>query len=308
MDVPDRKKYAPKTYAIDALLVSTVTVWGFNFAVMKWVYQYFHPIAFTSIRFVVSSAAMFLVLKVRGEALRIARQDIGAILWLGFLANTVYQFLFVLGLARTRAGNGALMMAVSPVFAFLIGVLSKREHFSAGVLIGIVMSLAGVTAIVVFGSQTVSFSDSWHGDLLMIGAAACWGWQSAESTRLLPKYGTVRLTVATMIAGTAMMVPLSLPWIIHQQWSGIAPIAWAGFGYSALLSIAYGYFVWAYALSRIGVAHTSVFNNVTPIIALVAGWLLLGERPSMPQLAGVVLVLVGVFIVRSHKPIAIPED
>ena len=105
-----------------------------------------------------------------------------------------------------------------------------------------------------------------------------------------------------------MMVPLSLPWIMNQQWSGIAPIAWAGFGYSALGSIVYGYFIWAYALRRIGVAHTSVFNNVTPIIALIAGWLLLGERPSMAQLAGVVLVLVGVFIVRSHKPIAIPDD
>src|SRR5947207_8633714 len=116
---------------------------------MKWVYQYFHTIAFTTLRFVVSSMAMFLVLKVRGEALRIARQDIRAILWLGFLGNTLYQFLFVLGLARTRAGNGALMMALSPVFAFLIGVLSKREHFSSGVLAGIVMSLVGVTAIVV---------------------------------------------------------------------------------------------------------------------------------------------------------------
>ena len=303
MDVPDRK-----TYAVDALLVSVVTIWGFNFAVMKWVYQYFHPIAFTTLRFVLSSMAMFLVLKVRGEALRIARQDIRAILWLGFLGNTLYQFLFVLGLARTRAGNGALMMALSPVFAFLIGVLSKREHFSSVVLAGIVMSLVGVTAIVVFGSQTVSFADSWHGDLLMIGAAVCWGWQNAESTRLLAKYGTVRLTVATIIAGTAMMVPLSLPWVMNQQWSGIAPIAWAGFGYSALGSIVYGYFIWAYALRRIGVAHTSIFNNVTPIIALIAGWLLLGERPSMAQLAGVVLVLVGVFIVRSHKPIAIPDD
>ena len=111
-----------------------------------------------------------------------------------------------------------------------------------------------------------------------------------------------------MIAGTAIMLPLSVPWIITQQWSGIAAIAWAGLGYSALLSIAYSYFVWAYALNTIGVAHTSVFNNVTPIIALFAGWLLLGEHPSISQLAGVILVLVGVFIVRSRTPMAIPGD
>ena len=301
--MPDRKNYA-----VDALLLSTVLIWGFNYAIVKMTFRYFHPIAFNAVRFTVSSAAMFLVLKMRGEGLRIASHDIRSILWLGFIANAFYQFLFVLGLARTGAGNGALIMALSPVFAFLIGVATGREHFSRGVLIGIIMSLAGVAAIVAFGSEGISFAGSWRGDLLMMAASICWGWQSAESTRLLGKYGPIRLTVATMIAGTAMMVPMSLPWIIAQPWPSIAPIAWLGLGYSALLSIAYGYFVWAHALNTIGVARTSVFNNLTPIVALLAGWLLLGENPVASQIAGVVLVLVGVFIVRSRKPIAIADD
>ena len=301
--MPDRKNYA-----VDALLLSTVLIWGFNYAIVKMTFRYFHPIAFNAVRFTVSSAAMFLVLKMRGEGLRIAAHDIRQILWLGFIANAFYQFLFVLGLARTGAGNGALIMALSPVFAFLIGVAMGRERFSRGVLIGIIMSLAGVAAIVAFGSEGISFAGSWRGDLLMMAASICWGWQSAESTRLLGKYGPIRLTVATMIAGTAMMVPMSLPWIIAQPWPSIAPIAWLGLGYSALLSIAYGYFVWAHALNTIGVARTSVFNNLTPIVALLAGWLLLGENPVASQIAGVALVLVGVFIVRSRKPIAIPDD
>src|SRR5262249_50464482 len=111
-----------------------------------------------------------------------------------------------------------------------------------------------------------------------------------------------------MVIGTAMMVPLSLPWILRQDWSGIPPVAWLGLAYSALLSITYAYFVWAYALNAIGVAHTSVFNNVTPIIALLSGWILLAEQPSLWQLAGVILVLVGVFRVRSRKPTPVPDE
>ena len=111
-----------------------------------------------------------------------------------------------------------------------------------------------------------------------------------------------------MIVGTAMLVPLSIPWLVAQDWRAIPIIAWLGLAYSALLSITYAYFVWAYAIDAIGVAHTSVFNNVTPIVALLAGWLLLAERPAMAQLAGVVLVLVGVFMVRSRKPTAIPDE
>src|SRR5207249_7381418 len=189
-------------------------------------------------------------------------------------------------------------MALTPVFAFLIGVAMKKEHFSAGVLMGIILSITGAAAIVLFGRTELSFVDSGVGDLLMIAAAMCWAWQSAESTRLLPKYGPIRLTIFAMVAGTVILVPVSIPWLIAQDWRAIPLNGWLGLGYSALLSITYSYFVWAYAISRIGIAHTSVFNNVTPIVALFAGWLLLRERPSVVQLAGVMLVLVGVFMVR----------
>jgi len=298
---------ARKTYFVDLLLISAVSIWGFNYAVMKWTYRYFHPIAFNALRFTLASITMLVAIKCRGETLRIDRQDWRMILWLGFLTNTLYQFFYVLGLARTSTENAALLMALTPVFAFLIGVVTGRERFSPGILLGIILSLAGAAAIVIFASDSLSFG-SWTGNLLMIGAAFCWGWQSAESTRLLPKYGAIHLTVSTMIAGTALMLPISLPWLATQNFRGIPPMAWLGVAYSALLSIGYSYFVWAYALKEIGVSHTAVFNNVTPIVAGLSGWILLGERLSISQLAGVILVLTGVFMVRSRKPTMMPDE
>src|SRR6266498_3672507 len=112
----------PKDYIVDFLLITAVLIWGFNFALMKVMYRYFHPITFNAVRFVISSITMMLVLKFRGENLHIDRRDIPRTLWLGFLANTCYPVLFVLGLDRTTAGNAALLMALTPVFAFLIGV------------------------------------------------------------------------------------------------------------------------------------------------------------------------------------------
>jgi drug/metabolite transporter (DMT)-like permease len=303
VDVRDRKQYL-----FDLLLMTVVTIWGFNFAVMKLVYRWFHPIAFNAVRFVIASAVMVVLLKLLGIPLRMDRQDFRGIGRLGFVSNAMYPFVFVLGLARTKAGNAALFMALTPIFAYLIGVFKKQEKLSFSVLVGIVISLGGVMALILFGSGEVSFGMTWTGDLLMVTSAFLWGWYSAEQTRFLPKYGAIRLTVFSMLLGTAMLIPLSIPWVISQDWSAIAPRAWIGLGYSALLSIVYSYFIWAYALSRIGVAHTSVFNNVTPIIALIGGWLLLGEEPSAAQLTGVVLVLTGVFMVRSRKPTAVPDE
>jgi drug/metabolite transporter (DMT)-like permease len=301
--VQDRKRYF-----VDLLLLSVVIIWGLNFSVVKTVYVYIHPVAFNALRFLVATAAVVTIFKVRGASFRIESTDYQRVIWLGLLSNTLYQFLFVLGLARTKAGNAGLFMALTPIFAYLTGITHKRERFHRDVLVGIILSLIGVTALVLFGSAELSLGSSWKGGFMLIAAALCWGWYSAESTPLLRKYGALRLTVLTMIAGTVFMVPISLPWLLSQDWSGIAPIAWFGLGYSALLAIVYSYFVWAYALSRIGVAHTAIFSNITPIVALLGGWFMLGERPMLAQGIGVILVLSGVFIVRSRKPILLPDE
>ena len=281
--------------------MTVVLVWGFNFAVMKLAYRSFHPMVFNAVRFTIASVTMMFLLKLQGVTLHIEREDMKAVIWLGFLGNPLYQFFFAFGLERTRAGNAGLLMALTPIFAYLIGILMKRERFSPGVLAGIILSLCGVAAIVFFSSTGISFTGTWRGDLMMITAAFLWGWYSADATRLLVKYGTLRLTVGTIVTGTAMMVPLSIPWLLNQNWSNIDQTAWLSLAYSAFLSIVYCYFLWGYGLREIGVSHTAVFSNVTPIIALLAGWLLLGEQPLPAQLIGVVLVVTGVFMVRSRK-------
>src|SRR5262245_15469305 len=98
-----------------------------NFAVMKVAYRSFQPIAFNACRFVIASITMALLLKTNPQTVRFDRKDLKEILLLGFLVNTVYQFLFVLGVERTKAGNAGLMLALVPIFAFLIGVLTNRQ-------------------------------------------------------------------------------------------------------------------------------------------------------------------------------------
>ena len=287
----------------DLLLLTVVVVWGVNFAVLRAAYRSFHPIAFNAVRFFISAVTLSALMRWRGVSFHLERGDRRRMLWLGLVAHTVYQFLFVLGLARTRAANAALIMALTPVFAYLIGVSGKRERFSPGVLGGIILSLAGVSAIVVFGASGFELAGSWRGDLMLIAAAFCWGWYTAQSTRLLPKYGALRVTVLTIIIGTSVLIPLSVPWLVQQDWSGIEASAWLGLAYSSLLSVVYAYWIWAYALSEIGVAHTAIFNNVTPIVALFAGWSMLGERPLPAQAAGILLVVTGVFMVRSRAQV-----
>src|SRR5436309_1209720 len=101
----DTKFFSDLSQRYNLSVLRNILFWGFKYAIDKMTFRYFHPITFNAVRFTVSSAAMFLIMKMLGEALRIASHDIRSILWLSFIANAFYQFLFVLGLSRTGAGN-----------------------------------------------------------------------------------------------------------------------------------------------------------------------------------------------------------
>ena len=299
-----------RVHIVELLLLSVAAIWGTNFSLIKLLYEYFHPLAFNALRMTLATLTMVAILKARGVPLAIDRRDLPSLAGLGILSNTGYQLLFVLGLERTRAGNAGLLLSLVPIFAYIAGLALGRERFNRTVLAGILMSVLGVAAITVFGSADLSFAGTLVGDLMIIAAAFCWGWYTGSSSTMLARYGPLRVTVVAMLFGVGLMLPITLPWLIVHPWSAVVPWAWAGLAASAWLAIVYSYFDWAHAIRTIGVARTVVVGNLTPIVALLAGWLLLGERPVIAQGAAIVLILAGIFLVRSQEttPIIVREE
>ena len=294
-------KDSTRIYLVEFLLLTVAVIWGTNFSIIKVLYEYLHPLAFNAVRMTIATLTMVSILKLRGVSLRIDRRDVLALIGLGIMSNTGYQMFFVLGLARTRAGNVGLLLALTPIFAYMAGVVLKRERFNRRVLGGVVLSVLGVAAIVLFGGNEVSFRGTWVGDLMIVAAAFCWGWYTGAATSLLRRYGTLEITVLAMVFGVAVLLPLTVPSLLEQRWSEVPLWAWFGVAASAWLAIVYSYFVWSYAIKTIGVARTAVVGNLTPIVALLAAWALLGERPVIGQGVSIVLILAGIFIVRSQK-------
>jgi drug/metabolite transporter (DMT)-like permease len=284
----------------DVLLIIVTVVWGMNFAVMKAAYVYFDPLAFTALRFIVAASALLIIFKLRGIPLGVERRDLPALTGLGLLGNTVYQVFFVFGLAETRAGNASLLVSTAPVFAYLTGVALKREAFSRRVLAGILLSMAGVAVVMVFGPAPINLGSGGLGDVLILMSAICWGFYTGAAARLIIKYGALRLTLWALLTGTLAMIPLLAPYLLRQDWSAIPLQGWLGFFYSALLAIVFGYVAWSYALEHLGVSRTAVYSNVTPLIALMGSWMTLGERPVLAQFEGIAMILGGVVLVRGY--------
>jgi drug/metabolite transporter (DMT)-like permease len=269
-----------------------------NFAVVKVALDTFEPLAFNAMRFAIASVFVFVVLHARRQAAFPERKDVLRIVLLGVLGNVVYQVAFIVGLSLTRAGTAALILALTPVLTAFLSTLTGHERPGARTWIGAALSIAGV-AMVTGTGLTVGGHRALVGDLILVGASVAWAAYTVGARPVVQKYGSIRTTAWTMWVGTVALWIVGAPSLARQQWRGVEWQAWGGLVFSALFAIGLAYLIWYRGVEKIGNTRTAIFSNLTPVVAMLAAALLLGERPSTWAVLGAVMTLTGVMVVRS---------
>lgn len=279
-------------------LALMVTVWGINYAVAKDALRVFDPLAFNALRFAIASVLVYGVLRAQGEFGLPAREDAPRVIALGLLGNVFYQMCFILGLDRSAAGHTALILALTPVMTAFLSMATGHERPGGRTWGGAALSISGI-ALVSGASLRVEGFDGLVGDIILVAACVAWAAYTVGSRPIVARYGAVRSTAWTLWVGAMGLIPAGIPALRGQKWSAVTPGAWGGLAFSAVFAISLGYLIWYRGVERIGNTRTAIFSNLTPIVALAAGAVILRERPSTLALAGAALTLIGVMIVRT---------
>src|SRR5436853_1139346 len=294
--------------ATDLWLLLMTVIWGSNFTAIKYSLEDFLPLTFNGLRFAIASAVMLLAAWMSGNDLRVARGDGWRLFGLGLLANTFYQLLFIMGMAHTRAGNAALILATAPFFTAVFSRLRKEEYFKARGVAGLLLAFAGIALIIFSGEKEVALGETLLGDALLLGATVCWSLYTVGAKRLIYVYGPMKTTTIMMAAGTPLLLAICAPSLIAQDWSRVRPVAWGGLAYSALFAIALAYIIWNQGVRKIGSTRTAIYSNITPIVAVLVAWPILGEAPTMGQIAGAIIIFIGLYLVRHGMTAVAPAQ
>jgi drug/metabolite transporter (DMT)-like permease len=283
-------------------------IWGSNFTAIKYSLEDLLPLSFNALRFTIASLAMLIVALMSRDSFKIAPGDGWRLFALGLLGNTFYQSLFITGMAHTRAGNAALVLATTPLFTAILGRLRKHEYFTSRGVAGLLLAFAGIVLIITSGRGQLTIGETILGDSLLLATTVCWSLYTVGSRRLVHKYGSIKTTTVMMTSGTPFLLLVCTPSLLRQDWSRVRPIAWAGVVYSGLFAIALAYIIWNHGVRKIGSTRTAIYSNITPIVAILVAWLALGEAPTIGQVAGAIVIFAGIYLVR-HGMIAIaPEE
>jgi len=282
-------------------------IWGSNFIAIKYSLVDLRPLAFNGLRFSIASITLLIATLAIGENLKVTRADAWRLLGLGILANAIYQSLFITGLAHTRTGNAALILSTTPLFTAVIGRLRGLEYFTSRGVTGLLLAFSGIVLIILSGRSAVGFGPTIYGDCLLIVSTFCWSLYTVGAKPMVNKHGAMKATTLMMLTGTPVFLLVCAPALISQDWAMIRPVAWGGLIYSALLAIALAHFIWNYGVRKIGSTRTAIYSNITPIVAMLIAWPALGEVPTGGQVAGAVIIFIGLYFVRSGMYAVQPE-
>jgi drug/metabolite transporter (DMT)-like permease len=279
----------------DGLLLLMVLIWGANFTVVKAALADIPPQAFNALRLVVATGIFLTAILLQGVP-SVLRRDWMRMAVLGIIGHFVYQFCFMSGLARTTASNSSLVLGCSPVAVSLASALAGHERILRSQWAGVLLSVAGVYLVV--GAGAHFGRSSLVGDSFTLLAVACWAVYTVGSRDLLARYSPLVVTGLTMAFGTAAYVPASLPSFLQLEWGRVHLWAWTALVFSSILALNVGYLIWYTSVQRIGNVRTSVYSNVTPLVAMTVAAVFLGERLTATNVLGASAILGGVAITR----------
>ena len=290
-------------YASEIGLLAVVLVWGVNFAIIKVPLEVAPPYTVNLLRFVVS------VIVLGALHLRDARKrgvapwstfSVGpwSLIGLGLLGMFVYQAGFIVGIDRVSAGMGALLIATSPTWTAVSAHVLRLERLLPLGWIGFGVSLLGV-GLVVVGNPNASFAGQGLGVVLMLGASLAWGVYTTLSRPLLSRGASpLGLTFWGIVVSFPFLFALAVPEFATVEWDRFdAPVWWALL-FSGGLSTGLAYAIWNTSVLKAGSSRTAAFSNLVPFIGVLAGVVLNGDRVTLLQIVGGILIIAGVITVR----------
>jgi drug/metabolite transporter (DMT)-like permease len=289
-------------YVTDALLVCMAIIWGVNSSVMKVATNVMPPLVFNAARLGLAAIALVvLALGVRGASL--SRRDVTILLALGLLGTGLYQFFMIEGLARTRAGTTALILASGPAFVALFGRLLGVETITKRALVGILLSMLGIALVALTLPAELTRSVSLLGNLLVLVGCICWSLFTVLIKPYTNRLDGRLITAITVVGGTIPLSLIAIPEIRSVDWERLSLATWGAIVYAGLASMVIAYLFWNRGVRQLGPTRTSMYGNLQPLFALTAAWLMLGERPIVWQLIGAIGIIGGVILTRTSEPI-----
>jgi drug/metabolite transporter (DMT)-like permease len=281
------------------LYIALGIVWGCSFIFIKLGLEFLTPFGVAFGRCALGAMALLIYLKIKGLTLVRDRKMIGHLWVVSLLLNVIPGIFFAWAETEVTSILAGIINAVTPLMTLIaIMVVSRNEKPTRPQVVGLILGFLGV--LTVLGAwQGLGDNPLWA-ILILLAAVTCYGFSFPYSRRfILPAQLKPEVMAATQVTlGAITLLPLFLFDGIAKDEYRVGPV---------LAMVALGVFgsgfayIWNFTIMRdAGSAIASSVTYVTPLVAVLVGFLFLSETLHWYEPAGAVIVLLGAAIAQGR--------
>jgi len=217
---------------------------------------------------------------------------------LSFLNFIVANGLSTWGLEGIKsAGLGAIIGAIFPLWLVVIGMFNGRSKIPWMAIAGLVLGFGGVCVIFYEHLSDFLNPDFQFGILLSLAATLSWAfgtlYTKKQAINFNPYFGLgIQMVISgILLTGISSLTNRSLPY------SMIPWQAWASIAYLVIFGSVISFIAYLYSLQKLPTELASIYAYINPIVAVVLGALLFGEKLTLFIGIGGLIAILGVYLV-----------
>ena len=275
-----------------ALFVTLATVWGLSFPAISVGLDHLPPLLFAAFRYDTAAVLLLGYAVATTDSWRpVGRNDLQAVLWGGLFLVAGNGLLFI-GQQTVPSGVAAIQQALVPIMTALWALLLLGERISPVGAVGVAVGFLGVGLIVQPDSNDLLAGDTL-GRLIILGQVSSVSLGGVLIDRAAPSMERVAMTGWAMLLGGVVLHLLSLSAGERAPATLPDPVALGAVVYLGVFSTALAFVIYFTILDERGAFETNLVTYLVPVVATVAGVVLLGESVGPLSVAGFLVVFLG---------------
>lgn len=280
------------------MLIGFAVLLAFNQVVIKVTGGGFGPVFQAGLRSAIGAIVLFVWIRARGLPISLPA---GVAVW-GVINGAIFAVEFVclyIALDLTTVSRASIIFYSMPVWLALAGhVLLPAERLTRVRIVGLGLAMGGVVLAL---SDRSAGQASILGDLLALIAALTWA-AIALVMRLSPLSRVPpENQMLVVVAASAPLLLAAAPFF-GDLLRDPQPIHWAGLAFQSFITVSMGYLLWAWLMKVYRAGEVASFSFLTPVVAVILGWGLLGEQIGPLIWISLALVAAGVFLINWKSP------
>lgn len=215
---------------------------------------------------------------------------------IGF-TNYVLPFsLIAFGIDGMSSGLAALLMSAGPFYAIILSHIFTKEKFNKYKLLGTVIGF--ISVFILFYDQVYITKTTTVKSVLIVMSASLSYVIGGLMIQKFQKYNNETIATLSMIAGTVILLPVSLFQLSNLNYQNIETSSIASLIYLGIVSTAIAFMIRAKLIFENGLVFMSQVSLLIPIFGLYFSWLFLGETFSANMFFALLIILFGLWILQ----------